>query len=1086
MRKQFNRYLKRSLYHGALRTIVLSLFVFLFSGVLASGTPPVRAFQDEHATVAGSTILKQSNIPTRFTSGNYSPHTFLAGAWIPLGPQPIQTAPGASGRITSIADDVAGNIWVGAADGGVWHSSDGGTSWLPMTDTQPTLSIGSIAIDRVNPFAIYVGTGEGNLTQHGFGGVGILKSVDGGKTWAQLAPQFANLGIPKIAIDPNNHLNLLAAVDPNDPMNMHAHKSPGSALTNMGIWRSTDGGQTWTQAVSDGPGGPMCDGGTDVLFDPTHPSVAFAGLGNVLNCPSGSHAGVYISTDSGATWNILVQKNAGMPTGRAIYRVSLGFAALGAGLNAYAALTDGGSSVGGKTYGDLLNGKMYVSTDSGMHWQGKNVPSAMASDGTLHQWDYNSVVAVDPTNQQTAYAGGVNLWQTQDGGTTWNDISQSVHEDQHALTFLPGSSSNFYLGNDGGVWSGTRTGAFTNLNGNDPQGHNLNITQFYSGSIGEKGTNAQLYGGAQDNFELQYPAGPVSTAKKWNLVDIGSGGDGGYMAVDYMNNAIVYGERVQVNNGHLFRAIAKSTDGGSSWADSYGTIPISTETQNFFDVPLVMSPSHSNDLVVGYNHVYHSTDGGTSWTDITQQPWEADAVSAIGLAPSQGYVSYIYVGFNSGAIRVTTDGGAHWHLSSSPPQPIMVSGLAVDPANPNVAYVTYPTFSTPGGKHVYRTTDAGITWTDISLSMPNIPAESVLVTHTSPGLVIVGTDAGIFSSSNNGNTWDTVGSGLPNVVIDQIFTNHQGTKLFVATHGRGMWEMPLHLSKITEYPLPSGSAPDGITDGPDGNLWFTENNSDQIGKITTAGAITEYPLSSTGNFPTSITDGPDGNLWFTEQNGNKIGKITTAGAITEFTLPSGSAPDGITAGPDGNLWFTENGGNKIGKITPAGAITAFTLSTGSGPFGITAGSDGNLWFTEKSGNKIGKITTAGAITEYPILTSSNSYPFGITAGPDGNLWFTENNGDKIGKITTAGTITEYTLPSAGFPFGITAGPDGNLWFLVSRSTGHTIGKITPTGIFTEYLIPTTGDTLSFGITDGSDGNLWFTENQNNMIGKLTP
>src|SRR5205823_10915610 len=141
-----------------------------------------------------------------------------------------------------------------------------------------------------------------------------------------------------------------------------------------------------------------------------------------------------------------------------------------------------------------------------------------------------------------------------------------------------------------------------------------------------------------------------------------------------------------------------------------------------------------------------------------------DAISAIGLAPSQGYVSYIYVGFNSGVIWVTTDGGGHWHRSSSPPRQVKVSGLAVDPTNPNVAYATYPTFSTSGGKHVYRTTNAGMTWTDISLNMPNIPAESVLVTLTPPGLVIVGTDAGIFSSSNNGNTWDKVGSGLPNVV----------------------------------------------------------------------------------------------------------------------------------------------------------------------------------------------------------------------------------------------------------------------------------------------------------------------------------
>jgi streptogramin lyase len=168
-----------------------------------------------------------------------------------------------------------------------------------------------------------------------------------------------------------------------------------------------------------------------------------------------------------------------------------------------------------------------------------------------------------------------------------------------------------------------------------------------------------------------------------------------------------------------------------------------------------------------------------------------------------------------------------------------------------------------------------------------------------------------------------------------------------------------------------------------------------------AGAITEFPIPTAISGPNGITAGPDGNLWFTEEG--TIGRITPSGTITEFPIPTArSAAHGITAGPDGNLWFTDNYG-KIWRITPSGTITEFPFSTaGSDPYGITAGPDGNLWFTEYTHEKIGRITPSDTITEFPIPTA-NSNPTEITAGPDGNLWFTEFDAGKIGRITLAGT-----------------------------------------------------------------------------------
>jgi virginiamycin B lyase len=201
---------------------------------------------------------------------------------------------------------------------------------------------------------------------------------------------------------------------------------------------------------------------------------------------------------------------------------------------------------------------------------------------------------------------------------------------------------------------------------------------------------------------------------------------------------------------------------------------------------------------------------------------------------------------------------------------------------------------------------------------------------------------------------------------------------------------------FTAYGVPTGSSsPWGIASGRDGALWFTEYNGNNIGRISTSGAITEYLV---GAGPQGIASGPDGALWFTEYNGNNIGRISTSGAITEYAVPTlNSSPVSIASGPDGALWFTEQSANNIGRISTSGAITEYAVPTPfSNPQGIASGPDGALWFTEYYSNNIGRISTSGAITEYSITT--NSYPVGIASGPDGALWFTENGGNNIGRL----------------------------------------------------------------------------------------
>jgi len=287
--------------------------------------------------------------------------------------------------------------------------------------------------------------------------------------------------------------------------------------------------------------------------------------------------------------------------------------------------------------------------------------------------------------------------------------------------------------------------------------------------------------------------------------------------------------------------------------------------------------------------------------------------------------------------------------------------------------------------------------------------------------------------------------------------------------------------RLPEVGIPGSGSPASIAAGSDGNLWFTEQRS-WIGRITTSGVVTEFPVNYDGLF--GITPGPDGNIWFTFAAGgeSKICRMTPDGVNTQFgSYGQLDGPAGIVSGPDGNLWFTETSGNRIDRITTAGVITPFGRSSNlSGPVGITAGPDGNLWFTENTGNRIGRITPQGEISQFPVPTAG-SKPWGIAGGPDGNVWFTEATGNRIGRIRPDGQISEFLLPARGNPVGIVSGPGGALWF--TEQSGNRIGRISTSGEITEFMIPTPNSGPD-GIAVGPDGKLWFAETLGKRIGQL--
>jgi virginiamycin B lyase len=300
---------------------------------------------------------------------------------------------------------------------------------------------------------------------------------------------------------------------------------------------------------------------------------------------------------------------------------------------------------------------------------------------------------------------------------------------------------------------------------------------------------------------------------------------------------------------------------------------------------------------------------------------------------------------------------------------------------------------------------------------------------------------------------------------------------------------------VTGFPTTTPSAvPDGITLGPDGALWFTEEGANQIGRITTSGAITEFPLTATpSSEPRAIIDGPDGALWFVQPGPNDVGRMTTTGSVSEFSIAvtggctnAGSGPAGIVAGSDGNIWVTEDRNNpgQFAEITiPAHTVTQNCMVTGAGQLGaIAAGSDGAMWFTQGF-DLIGRLQTDGNVS-YPPPSVASSALMPIVAGPGGDLWIgVKGAPSAVDSITIGAVLTPFSLPAsstAGVQV-LGSGPDGQLWLV----GGGNLTSVTTGGVFNQFNgIYPSGDTIA-GITAGPGDTLWLTDATSSTIYRVT-
>ncbi|UCD75323.1 MAG: hypothetical protein JSV91_00090 [Phycisphaerales bacterium] len=661
-------------------------------------------------------------------------------SWEPLGPRPITYEywsgyDDASGRVVGIAPHPTDpeTCYIASASGGVWKTIDGGLLWTPITDELSNLNHGAIAIDPNNPDTVYVGTGEYTT---GSNGDGLFRSTDGGVNWEHLAP-VAQVGARFSGI----------TVDPVNPDVIHL-------TTNFGYVRSTDGGGSWSVRLA--------GSASALALNPLNPSIIYVGRHN---------DGVYRSTNGGDSW---VKLTNGLPAS-GVNRILIGISRSNPDV-LYTAMSNGSHVEG-----------TYRTSDGGDYWTKLvNTP-----DFAYPQAWYDMYVAVDPTDEDTVYCGGVSpiytnagIIKSTNGGVSWTEISAGVqggqtHPDHHFMAFGP--DGTIWEGNDGGVWK-SNNGGLKWINTNAT----LTVTQNYTVG-GNPQDNAQILGGTQDNGSIER----VDDNEDWPQV---IGGDGGFLAYDFEDPNIKY-------TTYVFLSVQRWIYGNySNISGSWGNDP-----KNFI-APLVMDPNDSHTLLGGTNRVWRTLNAHTyaNWDDIsTAEVANGGTLNAIAVAV--GDSDTIYTGSSKGTVWVTTD-ATNWNNRSTGLPGGQISDLILNPDNPASAYVSYSKNVLP---RILRTDNYGVDWTDVTGDLPSGVAATALAIDwrfDPPGLYI-GTGAGVWSSTDGGATWIKDENDLPNVNVGDLQIDTQRDTLIAGTYGRGTWRAALPSS-----PCPADVNADGTVD----------------------------------------------------------------------------------------------------------------------------------------------------------------------------------------------------------------------------------------------------------------------------------
>jgi photosystem II stability/assembly factor-like uncharacterized protein len=719
--------------------------------------------------------------------------------WYHIGPTNV------SGRATDVeAVTPKGQnftVYVATASGGVWKTVNEGTTWEPIFDKAPSTAIGDLAIATSNPDIVWVGTGEANIFRSSQSGCGIYKSTDAGKTWTHMGLADTNT-IPRIVIHPT---------DP-DIVYVAASGHEWTFNPERGVYKTTDGGQTWDKVF-------YIDeqtGAIDLAMDPENTETLYASVWQRIrpkwNDPrilkGFDQSGMYKSTDGGTTWKAI---NNGLPEGK--YRGRIGFDVCLRSPNVLYMLLDNyeiareptaeelADSYGVPSSGYIKGATVYRSNDKGETWKkvcpvDDKMKQYMERHSNTFGWVFGQI-RVDPSDPDTVYIMGVPLSVSKDGGKTFSRLS-GMHGDHHGMWIDPDNSNYVINVNDGGIVisydKGKTWRQFT---------HNLPVCQFFNISY-DMDTPFHVYGSMQDHGSFRGVV--MRNQNRWSgqpmegyaAVEFegAPGGEGSSHAIDPTDPNIVYSSGFY---GTLSRTdLSKSgRDGRKSILPP--TYPGETRLRGQWVAPTIISPHNPKIIYHGMQYLFRSENRGDTLErispdmsyNIKEELGDIPYQTIFAISESPLRPGLIYIGTDDGKVHVTKDTGKTWkEIMTGLPYRKWVSRLVAS------QYDLGTVFMTQNGKreddfnaYVWKSTDFGETWQDISGNIPLGPVNVIREDPANRSILYVGTDIGVYVTKDGGKTWTVLGGNLPSCYVHDLIIHPRDNVVVIGTHGRGMWAL---------------------------------------------------------------------------------------------------------------------------------------------------------------------------------------------------------------------------------------------------------------------------------------------------------
>jgi photosystem II stability/assembly factor-like uncharacterized protein len=751
------------------------------------------------------------------------------------------------GRIDDFAvvEGNASTFYVGAATGGVWKTTNAGTTFEPIFDDEGSASIGDICIAPSDPNIIWVGTGEPNNRQSSSWGDGAYRSLDGGKTWQ-------NMGLKD-----SKHIGRIV-IDPRDPNIVYvaAVGHLWGPNRERGVYKTTDGGKTWTHSLFVNED----TGVIDIAMNPQSPGTLYAAAYQRRRTPWGFNGGgpgsaIYRTIDGGATWTRLTRDLPEGITGRI-------------GLDIYR----GDPNIVYAIIENAKSGGVFRSEDRGTTWKKMSDVDSRAM--------YYSQIRIDPNNDQRIWQCAANMFNSDDGGRTWvQNVVTQIHGDYHGLWIDPANSNHMLAGSDGGIHQSYDRGRSWDYINTIPLG------QFYEISLDNQ-KPYMVYGGLQDNGSWAGPSGTLNqegiTNDEWFRT---GGGDGFYSVVDTTDPSIIY---VESQDGNVARLELKTSERRNIRPE-----PAPGEKPYRFDwnSPIVISPHNNRTIYFGGNRVFKSTDRGDSWTrsnDLSKDQ-DREKLPIMGVLPDRNMLSrhdgvqtfgqvvtlaestikegLLYAGTDDGNLQVSRDGGKTWQNITDKvpgmPRNTYVSRVVPSRFAEGTVYAAFDGHREDDyNTYVFVSTDYGATWKSLKSDLPAGVTCRVIREHSrNQNLLFLGTEFGAFTSLDHGGHWSRLRGNLPLVRVDDIQIQARDNDLVLGTHGRSVWVLDniSALEKMSDAVMSSDIAvfdvPTAVEfrlynrKGNTGHKWFSAPNPPY-------GAMIDYYIKGApqGNVRITITD----------------------------------------------------------------------------------------------------------------------------------------------------------------------------------------------------------------------------------------